>query len=214
MKHIAEEKKKKYNNKIKLGIFLIIVSFVGGFGYSFNPTYPAGLLNLLLLIGGCALWWCGWKDLKKEGHESQKDSSRYSLCAITSLFFAFCGGFLGIILGIIAIILGIIALLKIKKDPNLKGKAMAITAIIIAIPISLMWLNFVYISPEEYLPEQTKDEMVKDYCQKICLAELSTDNIYTEINQENTEQYICSCLDENYTILEQYDITLEQNSSE
>ncbi len=118
---------------------------------------------------------------------------KYCGWAIASLIFAFLGGFIGIILGIIA-------LFKIKKNPNLRGKGMAITAIIIALPIMFLWVYFENLDPTNFLPEESQAKL---YCKDICLEKENLKESYIGINPDNQSQYLCSCVDsENYEIIE------------
>ena len=63
------------------------------------------------------------------------DSQKTSRLAITSLIAGILGLFVSYIglLPIAAIILGVISIKKIKKDPNLKGRGLAIAGLILGI---------------------------------------------------------------------------------
>jgi len=61
------------------------------------------------------------------------------VCSLVGLCIA------GIILGLVGIILGIISLGRIKKNPNLKGKGMALTGIIVgAFEVLLYIIVFIF----------------------------------------------------------------------
>ncbi len=86
----------------------------------------------------------------------EKSSQKTSVLAILSLIFAFLFFPLGLILGIIA-------LSEIKKNPNLKGKGIAIAGIIISLIfiISLLFLLVIgysaysgFLTPSTYLPSE------------------------------------------------------------
>ncbi len=121
--------------------------------------------------------------------------TKYCKWAVAALIFAFLGGWLGIILGIIA-------LFKIKKNPNLKGKGMAIIAIIISLPMIFIWLYFDALEPINFLPEESQ---MRIYCKELCLEEQNLQNTYVEINPDNQDQYLCSCLDSDNYVVMQYE---------
>ncbi len=122
--------------------------------------------------------------------------AKYCGWSIVALIFAFLGGLIGIILGIIA-------LFKIKKNPNLRGKGMAITAIIISLPITFLWVYIQLLDPTNFLSEEAQVDI---YCEDICLEEQNLDKSYFEINPDNQNQYICSCLNSDNEVIVQYEI--------
>jgi peptidyl-prolyl cis-trans isomerase B (cyclophilin B) len=88
----------------------------------------------------------------------EKSSQKTSVLAILSLIFAF-------IFCPIGLILGIIALSNIKKNPNIKGRGLAIAGIIISvvfmiIPLILIIIAYSafsgYLSPASYLPSECR----------------------------------------------------------
>jgi len=120
----------------------------------------------------------------------------YTLWACFAILFALLGGILGIVFGIVA-------LFKIKKNPKLKGKGLAITAIIIAIPIIFFYTFFQALDPVKFLPPESQLHM---YCEEACWDEPNYNTTYVEINPDNSSEYICSCLDKDDYILSQYSI--------
>ena len=124
--------------------------------------------------------------------------AKYCGWSIAALIFAFLGGWIGIILGIIA-------LFRIKKNPNLRGKGIAITAIIIALPIMFLGAYFQNLDPTKFLPEEYR---VDTYCEDVCLEKENINKSYVEINPDNQSQYLCSCLDSENYILVQYEIQI------
>jgi len=148
------------------------------------------------------------RKLKKKGIEnskkiikSTKDKNKSGYCgwSTAALIFAFLGGWVGIILGIIALFI-------IKKNPNLRGKGAAIAAIIIAFPMMFVWTFFSILDPMALLPEESQASI---YCKEECLEEQNLHDSYVEINPDNQSQYICSCLDSNYEVIAQYEVSLD-----
>ena len=86
---------------------------------------------------------------------SQSSGGKTSVLAILALVF-------GIIIPIVGIILGIIALVKIKKDPNLKGKGLAIAGIVIGAVWIFLW--FILILPMAYFGVLSPSSVMPTRC--------------------------------------------------
>jgi hypothetical protein len=166
--------------------WLLILSplLIGVLDRFLEPTLgPIAILSIALLMWlGVAL---GILRAKRNG---------YTLWACFALLFAVLGGLLGIVFGAIA-------LFKIRRNPKLKGKGLAIVAIIIAIPVALVFLFFQNLDPERFLPTQAQ---LEPYCAEACQEEPDYSAHLLELNPTNSSEYICSCLDTGQTILAQY----------
>lgn len=191
---------------------IVLASGIGTRTITSDYDPVQAFVNLIIFV--LAVLFVGYglklRRLKKKGIEDTKDKNylvevlkeknkpRYCGWSIAALIFAFMGGWIGIILGIIA-------LYKIKKNPNLSGKGIAITAIIISLPMMFFWLFipnfFYYLDPIALLPEESQ---MRIYCEDICLEEQNLQNSYVEINPGNQSEYLCSCLDSEDYIIAQY----------
>lgn len=192
------------------GIFLVL----NGLGQIGNQQYEGSvdiIIIFFFLTLGVASVIFGFKlrKLSKENIKDTKDKkyltkiskeehkAKYCKWSIAALIFAFLGGIVGIILGIIA-------LFNIKKNPDLRGKGMAITAIIIALPMTFIWMYFSILDPSNFLPEESQ---IKIYCEEICIKEQNLQNVYIENDPNNISLYTCSCLNSNNEIISQYKLS-------
>lgn len=174
-------------------LLVLFPIFFGMYSY-FQMTYP----NYFIMLITALLFWIGiilgFIRAKRKG---------YSLWSCFALLFAMFGGLLGIVFGIVA-------LYKIRKNPELKGKGLAITAIVIAIPVIAYFTIFSVLDPLNFLPPEYQ---LYYYCDEICSDEPRFNTSYIEINPENSSEHICSCLDRNSAFLSQYVIALNDEDS-
>jgi hypothetical protein len=100
---------------------------------------------------------------------------------------------------VLSIVFGSIALLKIKQNPQLKGKGLAIASILVGI-VMLTFVVMEFVSPNF----MTLASQVEPSCAAICQKEAGTDTYLVENNPDNYSEYFCSCLDNTESILVQY----------
>ena len=159
-------------------------------GIALGSLLGVGLVGFIIYKGIKYLW----RQSKKQSIKvSKEDKHKYCGWSTAALIFAFLGGWLGIILGIIA-------LFRIRKNPNLRGKGAAITAIIIAIPMAFIWIGlsafFSVLDPTALLPTTYIEEVpqhIEDSCITYCVA--FDDAVHYSLEYDYIEEvFNCYCL--------------------
>lgn len=94
---------------------------------------------------------------------------------------------------------------RTDKRPIKKWPYISEWLFLILVP-PLVFLFFVgaYIDPTNFLPEES---LIVIDCEDACLGEPNSQYSYVDIDPENENRYICSCLDSNNNLIAQFELT-------